>query len=382
MKLALRKRFTNLQTLVFMSLSILILDACAEPGDFKTPTEAANGVVENEAAGDPIEVRFGLSEFAIDAQQTTFQTGVPYRFVLQNEGALAHDFRITELGEAQTMVNMHVPGESHVHGTELMLVDEPDLQAGAENVQEITFMRPGEFEIACHVAGHLQAGMYIPIIVEGDVLATPTPIDPASITYDAEAMPDLPCHAMGVTIMGDCTEADVERITAEILGTSSEALSGDDGHGHDEAEAEDHAHDDASMSASMPMMSDDARAAMHEMMAGMVASGAMPEDMLARMVAAMEPASGEGAMGRRIVFDLSNRQDEACQIIEPNTIAGACTPEDIARLVGEIMASMESSTSGSIEIGEEGAGEGEESDDHGHEEGTEDDHSHDESSGG
>lgn len=59
--------------------------------------------------------------------------------------------------------------------------------------------------------------------------------DADGIVVDLSQMPDLPCHAMFDTIMGDCSAADIARIRAEILARRSEggapptADSGEDG---------------------------------------------------------------------------------------------------------------------------------------------------------
>lgn len=356
-------RLSRIRTAI-LALSVLAapaaLGACAGAG------ESVGSDVGDAASssGAPVEVRFTLTEFAIQAEETTFRTGVPYRFVIENEGVIAHDFRITARGEAEAMAGAHVPGETHAHGTELMLVHEADLPPGATHTEEITFLRPGDFEIACHVAGHLQAGMHIPITIEGDVLAEATPIDPASITYDPDAMPDMPCHAMGITIMGDCTEEDVERLKAEILegaaGGMGEmmpgemgAMPGEMGEMPEGMMDGDHAHGDEAMPGGM--MSEDAMSGMMGNMMG----GEMMENMM---------GSGEMAqwMQQRILFDLSSRRDEACQVVEPNTIIGACTPEEVARLVGEIMATIDQAPDEAHE--DEGSGE-------------DGDHGHDDSSG-
>ena len=366
----------RLSIALFALLAPLALGACG------ATDEADRGADDGELAADlaAIEVRFVLDEFSIDAEQTAFRTGVPYRFVIENTSVLAHDFRITELGEAEAMAGMHVAGEVHEHGTELMMVHETDLPPGGTYTQEITFLRPGDFEIACHVAGHLQAGMHIPITIEGDVLAEATPIDPASITFDPGSMSDMPCHAMGITIMGDCSEADIERLRAEILDRSAGTMGGeqmdDDDHGHEPMS------DSMMPGGMMPgdMMSEEMMAEMMARMMGgmmgegMMGEGMMDEDMMHRMMERMRSGEMAERMRQRIVFDLASRRDEACQVVQPNTIIGACTPEDIARLVAEIMASMDEGE-GVIDADPL-------DDDHPHGEGTEAGDEHDDSSGG
>ena len=144
------------------------------------------------------------------------------------------------------MIGMQSDGHAHEHGTELMIVKEPDLPPGAHVTKDITFNQPGEYEFACHVLGHLEAGMLLPIAVTGEVVVMPTPIDPAGITYNAEAMAGMPCHAMGLTIMGDCQPEDVERLKAGILAKDEAArakLGGGAMMGDDHEHADDAMHD-------------------------------------------------------------------------------------------------------------------------------------------
>lgn len=208
---------------------------------------AADGPGAGPDSAAPVEVRIKLTEFAIESSLTRFQTGVPYELVIESAGALAHDLRITHAGEAASMLALHKDGKVHEHGTELLIVHEPDLQPGATFRTELTFTVPGDYEFGCHVAGHLESGMLLPFSVIGDLVAMPTAIDPASITFDASAMAGLPCHAMGLTIMGDCQPEDVERLKAEILAKDAAArakLGGGAMAGDDHAPADDHAQAD------------------------------------------------------------------------------------------------------------------------------------------
>ena len=50
----------------------------------------------------------------------------------------------------------------------LMVVDEDDLPPGGSETSEMTFSRAygeGEIELACHVLGHYETGMRLPIQV-------------------------------------------------------------------------------------------------------------------------------------------------------------------------------------------------------------------------
>ena len=91
-------------------------------------------------------------------------------------------------------------------------------------------------------------------MVTGEVVAMPTPIDPASIAFDADMMAGSPCHAMGLTIMGDCQPEDVERLKADILAKDAafrEKLGGamvEEDHAH----ADDPMHDEEAEATTTP----------------------------------------------------------------------------------------------------------------------------------
>ena len=113
----------------------------------------ACGAASGQSSGSPIEVPLTLSEFTIESPQTTFTTGTSYRFVIKNEGTIAHDWAIMPRGEADT-------------SRALVKVDENELPPGAAVTREFTFTEAGDFEFACHVPGHYEAGMVLPITVQ------------------------------------------------------------------------------------------------------------------------------------------------------------------------------------------------------------------------
>ncbi len=113
----------------------------------------ACGSAGGQSNGSPTEVQITLSEFRIDSSQTNFTTGMPYRFMIKNEGTVAHDWSIMPRGgtdESQALIK----------------VDEDQLPPGATVTREFTFTQAGDFEFACHVPGHYEAGMLLPITVQ------------------------------------------------------------------------------------------------------------------------------------------------------------------------------------------------------------------------
>lgn len=111
--------------------------------------------------GDVLEVRVTASEFKFDASQTEFAAGRRYRFVVTNRGTVNHEFMIMPpVGAGMSMEQMDEMA--------LTMIEEDDLPAGATKTIEVMFPEPapeGTLEFACHVPGHYEAGMRLPIVV-------------------------------------------------------------------------------------------------------------------------------------------------------------------------------------------------------------------------
>lgn len=113
-----------------------------------------------------VEVRVTMTEFGFESSLTEFETGVPYRFVVTNAGAVNHEFMImAPLTEDQMgmAMDMHELDE-----TALAMIGEDQLPPGATATLEFTFTEAapaGTLEFACHTPGHYEAGMKLPIVV-------------------------------------------------------------------------------------------------------------------------------------------------------------------------------------------------------------------------
>lgn len=123
----------------------------------------------------PIE----LTEFAIHSPISVFKVGTPYRFIINNPGAINHEFVLVAEGEEHHMQTEgqhghyaddgehgHDDGHGDGHNTSGMLhVGESQLTPGASVTIEHTFTEPGEYEFGCYLPGHYAAGMYTKISV-------------------------------------------------------------------------------------------------------------------------------------------------------------------------------------------------------------------------
>jgi uncharacterized cupredoxin-like copper-binding protein len=111
----------------------------------------------------PQTVNITAKDFAYEASQTTFKVGVPYHFVIKNEGSVAHELMI--------MKPMDESGMDMEEMDKLALanVESDELEPGQTATLDYTFLEPaamGELEFACHIKGHYDQGMHIPIEVQ------------------------------------------------------------------------------------------------------------------------------------------------------------------------------------------------------------------------
>lgn len=110
------------------------------------------GCGSSTRSAEPEEVTVTMSEFDFVSSRTTFTAGTPYRFVLRNVGAAEHEWAVVPRGAAN---------EEQV----LTEVEEDDLPPGATVTAEFTFPKAGEYDFACFVSGHFEAGMKLPVTV-------------------------------------------------------------------------------------------------------------------------------------------------------------------------------------------------------------------------
>lgn len=128
----------NRNVFAIAALALLSLPACAERGEAETT--------------DAREVTVTMGEFSFETSDSVFEAGVPYRFVLKNEGRMPHEWAVVPRGDAD---------ESNL----LFEVEEEDLPAGATVVREFTFPEAGEYDFSCYMPGHYEGGMVLPVRV-------------------------------------------------------------------------------------------------------------------------------------------------------------------------------------------------------------------------
>jgi len=116
---------------------------------------------EPKAATRTIEIRM-TDDMRFSPDRIEVRQGEVVRFVIRNAGKIMHEMVIgtqQELDQHAAMMMKH-PGMEH---------DEPYMaHVGPAKRGQITwnFNRPGEFQFACLIAGHYQAGMKGTLIVK------------------------------------------------------------------------------------------------------------------------------------------------------------------------------------------------------------------------
>jgi uncharacterized cupredoxin-like copper-binding protein len=113
------------------------------------------------------EVRITLTEFGLESSVTDFKTGVPYHFIVTNEGTVNHEIMIMPPLMADQMGMVMDMGE--LDKTALVMISAAELTPGITKSFDYTFTEPalvGSLEFACHTPGHYEAGMKLPITVK------------------------------------------------------------------------------------------------------------------------------------------------------------------------------------------------------------------------
>lgn len=112
------------------------------------------------------EVKITLTDFGIASSRTSFEVGVPYHFTVTNNGAVEHEIMLmAPLTDDQMMMNMDM---EEMDKMALAHVEADELQTGDTAEFNYTFTEPaqvGTLEFSCHIPGHYEAGMKLPITV-------------------------------------------------------------------------------------------------------------------------------------------------------------------------------------------------------------------------
>lgn len=130
--------------LLAIPVLVVVLAACSSDGADRT-----------------IQVRL-LDDMAYDPDRFDIMAGQTVRFEVTNSGEIRHEFFIgtlTEHSDHATAMREGGYAEDIAHPASVRL------GAGESQVLEYTFTDAGELLVACHEAGHYEAGMVAPVTV-------------------------------------------------------------------------------------------------------------------------------------------------------------------------------------------------------------------------
>lgn len=139
-------------TIVSGVIVALVLAACGMQASTNNSTEAASG---SAGGSQPVQVTVNLTEFKIEPSMTEFKVGVAYHFVITNTGKYPHEFDIGNAGPSLT--------------DSLAKVGKDQLAPGATATLDYTFTQAapaGTLAFSCHLPGHFEQGMVVPITVQ------------------------------------------------------------------------------------------------------------------------------------------------------------------------------------------------------------------------
>ncbi len=99
-------------------------------------------------ATKPTEVKVTLTEFSVVAEPASAPAGTPIIFTITNAGTITHElvFEPSDGGDAPLEAN-GVESEAE------------DIEPGQTVTLEWTVTEAGQYELACYVEGHFEAGM-------------------------------------------------------------------------------------------------------------------------------------------------------------------------------------------------------------------------------
>jgi len=112
----------------------------------------------------PVDVTITATDFNFQSSQTTFKVGVTYHFIVTNKGAVEHEFMLVKPIDPSANMEM-----SEMDDMALAHIEEDDLEPGKTATVDYTFTQDdtnGPLEFSCHLPGHYENGMKLPITVQ------------------------------------------------------------------------------------------------------------------------------------------------------------------------------------------------------------------------
>ena len=150
-----------MKRIALLGLIVFTLIGMAACGGTPAPTAEATEAGVTEAPINGTRVDITLADNTIESTLTTFQVGVPYTFVIVNEGRHAHNFNISKPVSVAGSLSAALEGA-------LLAVPQEQLGAGASVTVEYTFTDSAAgqlLEFSCLIRRHYEDGMLLAITV-------------------------------------------------------------------------------------------------------------------------------------------------------------------------------------------------------------------------
>ena len=150
---------TQPKLMIAALMGALALGAAACGGTSAAADPATTGAAQADA---PVVVHVKADEFTITSDLTTFKAGTTYDFEVTNTGKVAHEVMLMPPVAAGKMTM------DQMDGIALGIAEEEDLKPGTTVGFTYTFKDSdvgAPLEFACHIPGHYEAGMKLPVTV-------------------------------------------------------------------------------------------------------------------------------------------------------------------------------------------------------------------------
>jgi uncharacterized cupredoxin-like copper-binding protein len=128
---------------VVLVVLALLLAACAGGGE--------TGGAVGEPGGIGVDV--SMTEFEVEMDQTGFPVGVPVTFNITNDGVIEHELILEPLDVLNEPLSEDVEARAIPPGDTVSFT--------------YTFDEASTLQLACHIAGHYEAGMFKEISASG-----------------------------------------------------------------------------------------------------------------------------------------------------------------------------------------------------------------------
>jgi uncharacterized cupredoxin-like copper-binding protein len=187
---------------------------------------AAEGASEEEIR----EVNVVLTEFRIEPTSLAFEAGDRVRFVVENRGSIAHEFRLTTMSDADGHVAAGHEGHGEDGGEDADGVAWLLVYPKQTETLEVVFDEHSTFDmVACLLPGHYEAGMTSPLNIAGVV------------EHDMDGTHDMDDSDMSDTGMDATNEMDDSGMSDGMDDTDMNEEAHD--HGTDDADMDEEDHD-------------------------------------------------------------------------------------------------------------------------------------------